>query len=155
MIYFCILTSNILFSIFSILLSPLHNFICILHTFAVIYSLCCPFQFLHIFYILLRGAPKIWQLWHLGGFGKYISTLVIVYPIFISIGGFGVLKLRIYIFVRIIWLFFLMDILWASVIPFLQRLCGDKNKGHRKRSNLPLFSHLQCLVWGRPFFMTL
>ena len=35
----------------------------------------------------------------------YISTLVIVYPIFVLVEDLGMLELRIYVFVRIVWLF--------------------------------------------------
>ena len=72
-------------------------------------------------YFSLR-CLNLWPLKPICGFSMYISTLVIVHPIFISIGGFRVLKPKIYVFVRIVWLFFLMEILWASVTPRLQRL---------------------------------
>ena len=81
-------------------------------------------------------CPNLWQLGHSSRFRVYILTLVIVYPIFISVGGFGVLKLRIYVFVRIVWLFFLMEILRASVTLCLQRLVFILSQVQRERSGL-------------------
>ena len=77
-----------------------------------------------------------WKFWHLNGFGMYISTSVIMYPIFISVRGLGVLKLRIYVFVRIVWLLFLMDIHWASVTTCLQWLVFILSRVQRERSGL-------------------
>ena len=90
---------------------------------------------LEVQYIFFVG-PNFWQLQHLSGFGIYISTLVTVYPIFILAGSFGVLKLRIYIFVRIVGLFFLMDICWASVTPCFQGLVFISFAVLRKRYGL-------------------
>ena len=46
------------------------------------------------------------------------------------------LKLRIYAFVRIVWLFFLMDILWDSVTYCLQRLVFISSRVQKQRSGL-------------------
>ena len=88
MIYLICFTSNTFFPIFQILLSLLHDFVFSLHNFVVVYSLRGLFQFLQFLHTegLVHFSlwySNFWQLWHLSGFGMYISTLVIVYPIFI------------------------------------------------------------------------
>ena len=64
----------------------------------------------------------------------YISTLVIVYIIFIS--GFAELKLRICVFGQIVWLVLLMEILWAFVTTSLKRLVFISSRVQRERSGL-------------------
>ena len=66
-----------LFSIFHILLSQLHDFVCSLYTFVVAYSMWFTWislQFLHAGGLVRFSlwCPNFWQLWHLSGFCMYI-----------------------------------------------------------------------------------
>ena len=117
------------FSIFHIFWGHLHGFVCSLHTSASVHNpfVCSDISTIFTYWrsgTLALLHLNLWQLGHFSGFEMYISTLVIVYPIFyfISVVCFGVLKLKIYVFVRIVWLFFLMKILWASLTHCSQRL---------------------------------
>ena len=141
MICFCILASNY-FSFFHnshslesttwFCLQSMHFWGCLPSTWFLIFL-----QFLHAGGLVHFSLwyPNLWHLRHLYEFGMYISTLFIVYPIFFSVGGFEVLKL-ICVFAKTVRLFFLMEILWVSVTPCLQRLVFISPRVQRERSGL-------------------
>ena len=101
-------------------------------------------------------CPNHWQLWHLSGFGMYISTLVTVYSIFILEGIFRVLKLRIYVLVWIILSFFLMEIVNKVTLTHEQRLVFISSRVQRESSRFLItpFNKFREL-WGYVFILRL
>ena len=119
-------TSNILFSFFHILLSQLHSFVCSLSIFFFTGHIVCSIfstSFTYrrsgtFFFVVAKSLPVVTseRVWCV-----YFNFDYCVSYIYFGNGFGGVKTKNIYIFVRIVWLFFSLEIFWASITLCLQR----------------------------------